>query len=81
MDQNNRITISSSELKYWPTDSNRKPDLLDFLLLKYYPDDSSDHTPVILTVSRTLIQYENPAILGNTRTVMVSERILKVQYG
>lgn len=66
VDDNHLVTISSNEPTYWPSDPNRKPDLVDFFVIKglasnYFKaepcfDSSSDHTPVILTVSTLAIE-------------------------
>lgn len=78
IDENNYCSISSSEPTYWPTDPKKKPDLLDFFVIgglsrHYFKaesclDSNSDHTPVILTVSTTLICYEEPETLFNKFT-------------
>ncbi|CAH0696016.1 unnamed protein product [Spodoptera exigua] len=78
IDANGMHSISSCEPTYWPTDPNKKPDLLDFFIFgglsKHYlkaescHDSSSDHTPVILTISTTLISYEEPESLYNKLT-------------
>lgn len=57
--------VSSGEPTYWPTDTHKIPDLLDFFLTKnlsdqylsveYSLDGSSDHTPVIITISPTVL--------------------------
>jgi len=61
--------LSSGEPTYWPGDPNKFPDLLDFFITKgtsaHYADIvsnldlSSDHTPVIGTISTTVV-YRNP---------------------
>lgn len=67
---------STGKPTYWPTDSNKVPDLIDFFVVKglsnnYIKMDecsdlTSDHTPVILTISETLIQKEaQPRLTGN----------------
>lgn len=71
-------SISSCEPTYWPTDPNKKPDLLDFFIFgglsrnylkaESCHDSNSDHTPVILTISTTLISYEEPETLFNKFT-------------
>jgi hypothetical protein len=76
--QNNLIALSASGPTYWPTDPNKIPDLLDFFIAKgisrlYFKvescaDSSSDHTPVILTISTLVIYNEPPDTLYNIRT-------------
>lgn len=71
-------TISTGEPTYWPTDRQKIPDLLDFFVTKnvsnnYITIDScldlnSDHSPVILTISSSLILREPPPNLCNSFT-------------
>lgn len=78
IDGNGYSSISSGEPTYWPTDPKKKPDLLDFFIVRglsrHYlkpescHDSNSDHTPVILNVSTTLICYEQPETLYNKFT-------------
>lgn len=78
LDENNLNCISSGEPTYWPTDPNKKPDLLDFFIImglstKYMKaesclDSSSDHTPVLLTISTTIICNERPDAMYNKLT-------------
>ena len=62
---------------YWPTDQSKIPDLLDFFITKKIStnfvsveecfDLSSDHSPVILTLSENLIKKEvNPHLTNKT---------------
>lgn len=56
---------SSGKPTYWPTDTNKVPDLIDFFISRGInnnctfteglDDLSSDHTPVLLTLSATVI--------------------------
>lgn len=69
---------SSGHPTYWPTDTNKTPDLLDFFitrgLSKHYSktehclDLNSDHSPVILTLSDSVITSDAPSRLTNRRT-------------
>ncbi|KAJ2938643.1 hypothetical protein O0L34_g11971 [Tuta absoluta] len=78
IDQQNLFVISTGQPTYWPTDANKRPDLIDFFVAKglsrhYFKpepchDSSSDHTPVLLTISTMLIEYELPESLYNRRT-------------
>jgi hypothetical protein len=66
IENNNLNYISTGEPTYWPTDRQKIPDLLDFFIVKGISvnymditqslDLSSDHSPVILTVSSTIIK-------------------------
>ena len=65
---NNLNYLATYEPTYWPTDTNKIPDLLDFFITKSISpryvqinssaELSSEHSPVIATVSSTII--ENP---------------------
>ena len=71
-------TLSTRKPTYWPTDPNRLPDLLDFFILNGLThsysnieeclDLSSDHTPVIATISSTLIKIKTTPMLCNKKT-------------
>lgn len=71
-------TASSGEPTYWPTDSNKIPDVLDFFITngigKTYINVesslelSSDHTPVIMTISTALIHKTTNPTLHNKKT-------------
>ena len=62
------VPISSGKPTYWPSDIKKKPDLLDFFVLKgiakpfmnvtNIEDLSADHIPVVLTLSTEIITKE-----------------------
>lgn len=71
--------VSTGEPTYWPADRNRLPDLIDFFVTKSIShlytsvesnfDGSSDHTPIILTLSSTSVVTERqPETLTNYKT-------------
>lgn len=70
--------VSTGEPTYWPTDPNKIPDLIDFLVYKGIDkkrlkiesslDLSSDHSPVILTVYTTAQKCTKPVMLYNRKT-------------
>lgn len=70
--------ISTGEPTYWPTDRARQPDLMDFCVTKNIPqryaiaesclDLSSDHSPVIITLSTELVQIQKPTKLHSKNT-------------
>lgn len=70
--------ISTGTPTYWPADPNKIPDLLDFCVTKNINqnyiriedslDLSSDHTPVILTLSATITKKPEPPKLHNVCT-------------
>ena len=57
--------LSTGSLIYWPTDVNKIPDLLDFFIVhgisptyadvQFSYDLTSDHTPIIATISTTVV--------------------------
>ena len=63
---------------YWPSDSSKIPDLIDFFIAKgisknyvHVSDSdalSSDHSPVILTISDTIILKNKPPKLSTNKT-------------
>lgn len=75
---NNLEAISTGEPTYWPSDHNRVPDLLDILVTKGISqnyvrvesstDLSSDHTPVICTISSGVFFFDKPFKLINQNT-------------
>lgn len=78
LDAYHLTTISSGEPTNWPTDYNKSPDLLDFFVTKGIShlyssvesslDGSSDHTPVILSLSTSVIYAEPSDSLSNRKT-------------
>jgi hypothetical protein len=78
VDSNNLHVISTGEPTYWPSDLNKTPDLIDFFITKRMSglytkvesclDRSSDHTPVICTISTTVIWKEHRETLFNSKT-------------
>lgn len=75
---------SSCEPTYWPSDASKRPDLLDFFILRKVPpvfasvenvnDLSSDHSPVLLTVSAHIMHKKVKSGLHNKRTNWESYR-------
>ncbi|KAA5656564.1 hypothetical protein F3G64_34640, partial [Pseudomonas aeruginosa] len=71
-------TVSTPEPTHWPTDQNRLPDVLDFFIttglsrlffnVESCLDSSSNHVPVILTVSTTILKKEVRQTLYNKYT-------------
>jgi hypothetical protein len=63
--QNNLNYMSTGKPTYWPTDLNKIPDLLDFAItkgiydiyscIKSNLDMSSDHSPIVITLSNHVI--------------------------
>lgn len=76
--QNKYDYLSTGTPTYWPTDQNKTPDLLDLFIIngisKPYTDISasfdltSDHTPIIATISACIIRKEQPKRLHNPKT-------------
>lgn len=75
---NNCIPLSTGKPTYWPTDINKRPDLIDFFIMKNISanyalvedcaDLSSDHSPIVLTLSETIILKPNNPVLVNKKT-------------
>lgn len=69
---------STGKPTYWPTDLNKKPDLIDFFVLRNINasyidieeclDLSSDHSSIILTLSESVIWKERNLALTNRKT-------------
>ena len=59
---------SSGIPTYWPTDTNKLPDVIDCPYFENNEGLSSDHSPIILTISETIIEKEKLPRLtsGNT---------------
>lgn len=78
INNNNLQPFSTGEPTYWPSDISKIPDLLDFFITKGISpnyvhvesslDLSSDHTPVIVTISPSVILKERPLTLCNKHT-------------
>jgi hypothetical protein len=78
MKDNNYSFISSGSPTYWPTYPAEIPDLLDFFITKgislAYTETvstfelSSDHTPIITTISTSVINRHNTPRLHNHKT-------------
>lgn len=76
--ENNCEFHSGDKPTYWPTDLQKIPDLIDFFVTKGILEDyisienseglSSDHSPVIMTLSTMLIEKENLPKLTNNKT-------------
>ena len=68
--EKNYSYLSTGSPKYWPTDTNKIPDLLDFFItngisttyadIQASCDLTSDHTPIIVTIS-TSVMVRQPA--------------------
>ncbi|PNF15239.1 hypothetical protein B7P43_G12671 [Cryptotermes secundus] len=78
MQEENYYYMSTGTPTYWPTDPQKTPDLLDFFVTKglssTYADVtpsfelSSDHTPVIATISSSVIHTQPTPKLHNNKT-------------
>lgn len=76
--KNNLNILSTGKPTYWPSDNNKIPDVIDFcvtknilanhLLAEQNFDLSSDHSPVMVTLSSKIIKKQKPATLVNKRT-------------
>ncbi|KAG7296733.1 hypothetical protein JYU34_020641 [Plutella xylostella] len=71
-------TLSSNEPTHWPTDPNKRPDLIDFFVIRGLStlhlqpesslDGSSNHTPVILTLNTPITNRKFAERLYNEKT-------------
>lgn len=69
---------SSGSPTYWPSDVNKIPDIIDFFITRNISQNyievenseglCSDHSPVIMTVSETIIKKATPPKLTNRQT-------------
>ena len=76
--ETNCFPLSTGTPTYWPTDPGKVPDLLDFYItnrisksfMEIEPnyDLSSDHTPVIVTISTTVIHVPKTPKFHNAKT-------------
>ena len=83
----NAASVSSGQPTYWPTDTSKLPDCIDFFVMKnvssLYTDAStindlsSDHIPITLTLSDTLLRkYTLPKLTSkNTNWDIFAEHI------
>jgi len=77
IEQNKYDVLSTATPTYWPTDPRKTPDLLDFFVTRGLSESyleitagydlSSDHSPIIATVSEAIIAKPRPPHL-HTRT-------------
>ena len=75
---NNLNYLTTYEPTYWPTDTNKIPDLLDFFITKNISprhvqinsstELSSDHSPVIATVGSAIIENPPNGLIHNQLT-------------
>jgi hypothetical protein len=71
MERNNLKHLSMGEPTYWPSDRNKLPDVVVFYVTKGIPQDfavakscfdlSSDHSPVLITLTARALNQENQA--------------------
>lgn len=70
--------LSTGTPTYWPSDPKKQPDLLDFFVINGISssytdiipsyDLSSDHTPIIATISTSVIKITKPLKLCSSKT-------------
>jgi len=76
--ENNYSYLSTGTPKYWPTDGNKIPDLLDFFVtngisssyadIQPSYDFTSDHSPIIATISTAVVIRKPTPRLHNEKT-------------
>ena len=87
--ESNYQHLSTGEPTYWPSDPGKIPDLLDFFIIKGISNNfldiescldlTSDHTPVVATISSTFIKTSPRPSLYNKNTCWNSFRELLCQ--
>lgn len=78
LNNNNMKILSTGKPTYWPSDQNKIPDVIAFCVLKGIPinllkaeqnlDLSSDHSPIIVSLSVKIINTQTPTTLTNKKT-------------
>lgn len=78
MEAGNLQHLSTGEPTYWPTDRRKSPDVIDFCVTKGISnkylnaksclDLSSDHSPIIITLSMQVLNKIKPPTLYNKKT-------------
>jgi hypothetical protein len=78
LESNNLSHLSTGHPTYWPSDVHKIPDLIDFCVTKGIPPDfavahscldlSSDHSPVLVTLTSQPIRPSPPLSLSNRLT-------------
>jgi hypothetical protein len=86
MERNNLKHLPTGEPTYWPCDRNKLPNLVDFCVTKGIPQDftvakscfdlSSDHSPVLITLTSHAVNQEKQPRLSNRHTNWVDFRHL-----
>lgn len=86
INRNNLNFSSTGEPTYWPSDINKTPDLLDFFVSKGISpnyvnvesclDLSSDHSPIIMTYSLSVMQKVNLPFICNNKTDWIRFRTM-----
>jgi hypothetical protein len=86
MQENKCQPLSNGKPTYWPTDLGKIPDLIDFFIIKNIStnyikiedsfDLSSDHSPIVLTLSENVIEREPNPVLCNKHTNWEHFRLL-----
>ncbi|XP_055840136.1 RNA-directed DNA polymerase from mobile element jockey isoform X2 [Episyrphus balteatus] len=76
--ENNCDFHSTGKPTYWPADTSKIPDLIDYFIVRGIPSNRikvtecydlfSDHSPVIITMSESLVKVEMPPRLTNGKT-------------
>jgi hypothetical protein len=78
--------IGLGEPTYWPYDRNKLPDLVDFSVTKGIPQDvavakscfdlSSNHSPVLVTLTaQALNQEKQPSLSNKTKTKQTNSMV------
>jgi hypothetical protein len=78
MERKNLKPLCTGESTYWPSGRNKLPDLVDFCVTKGIPPDfaeakscfdpSSNHSPVLITLTSHVLNQEKQQSLSNRQT-------------
>jgi hypothetical protein len=68
MESNNLKHLSTGEPIYWRFNRNKLPDLVDFCVAKSWFNLSSDHSPILITLTADALNQQNEPTLSNTHT-------------
>ena len=89
MQMANLTHLSTGEPTYWPSDRRKMPDLIDFAVVQRIPmntlqaetslDLSSDHSPVIITITLRPVPNPRTPTLSTSRTDWETFRLLICQ--
>jgi hypothetical protein len=85
METNHFSHLSPGQPTYWPSDLHKIPDIVDFCVTKDIPPDfavaqscldlSSDHSPVLVTLTSQALHKDPPPSLCNYFSYLIHQRL------